>query len=95
MTYAHEYNLDGGKKSMQAFSRPFSLARYAPERWLIAPEDLDWLMDRLDRSPHVPVAPKHALQQTAAYDPGRIEIARRDRMAGAARAPGRTDEISV
>ena len=46
---------------MQAFSRPFSLARYAPKRWLIAPEDLDWLMDRLDRSPHVPVAPKHVL----------------------------------
>ena len=45
MSYAHEYCLHGGKKSMLAFSKPFSLARYAPARWLIAPDDLDWLMD--------------------------------------------------
>jgi len=61
MTYAHEYCLPGGKKSMLAFSRPFSLARYAPRRWVIAPDDLDWLLEELDDSPHVPVAPKHAL----------------------------------
>jgi len=48
---------------MLAYSRPFSLARYAPARWLIAPDDLDWLMDKLDNSPHVPVAPKHVLRR--------------------------------
>jgi len=63
MTYAHEYCLNGGKKSMLAFSRPFSLMRYAPTRWLISPDDLDWLMDELDESPHQPVAPKHALRR--------------------------------
>ena len=63
MTYAHEYNLDYGKKSMVAFSRPFSLARYAPARWLITPDDLDWLMDAVDASPHQPVAPQHALRR--------------------------------
>ncbi len=63
MTYAHEYNLDFGKKSMLAYSRPFSLTRYAPKRWLIADEDLDWLMDALDASPHEPVAPEHALKR--------------------------------
>ena len=63
MTYAHEYNLDFGKKSMLAYSRPFSLARYAPQRWVIAEEDLDWLMDDLDLSPHEPVAPEHALKR--------------------------------
>ena len=36
MSYAHEYCLPGGKKSLLAFSRPFSLTRYAPKRWLIA-----------------------------------------------------------
>jgi hypothetical protein len=61
MTYAHEYNLDFGKKSMLAYSRPFSLARIAPRRWVIAEEDLDWLIDALDNSPHLPVAPDHAL----------------------------------
>ena len=38
MTYAHEYCLPGGKKSMLSFSKPFSLARYAPQSWVVAPE---------------------------------------------------------
>lgn len=63
MTYAHEYNLDFGKKSMLAYSRPFSLARIAPRRWVVAEEDLDWLIDALDNSPHLPVAPDDALQR--------------------------------
>jgi hypothetical protein len=63
MSYAHEYCLPGGKKSMLTFSKPFSLARFAPERWVIAPDDLHWLMDELDNSPHVPVAPKLALRK--------------------------------
>ncbi len=63
MTYAHEYNLNGGKKSMLSFSRPFSLMRYAPSRWVIAPDDLDWLLYALDLSPHVPVAPARALRK--------------------------------
>jgi hypothetical protein len=62
MTYAHEYNLNGGKKSMLAYSKPFSLTRYAPARWLITPDDLYWLMDDIDDSPHLPLAPKHALR---------------------------------
>ena len=63
MTYAHEYCLPGGKKSMLSFSRPYSLARYAPRSWVIAPEDLDWLLVDLDTSPHLPVAPRHALRK--------------------------------
>ncbi len=63
MSYAHEYNLNGGTKSMQAYSKPFSLAGIAPKRWVIAPEELDWLMDKIDESPHEPLAPKHALRK--------------------------------
>ena len=63
MSYAHEYCLPGGKKSMLTFSRPFSLARFAPKRWVIADDDLHWLMDDLDASPHVPLAPKAALRK--------------------------------
>jgi hypothetical protein len=62
MTYAHEYCLPGGKKSMLSFSKPFSLARYAPRSWVVAPEDLDWLLVDLDTSPHLPIAPQHALR---------------------------------
>jgi hypothetical protein len=62
MSYAHEYCLPGGKKSLLAFSRPFSLTRYRPARWVTRDEDLDWLMDALDNSPHVPVAPARAMK---------------------------------
>lgn len=62
MSYAHEYCLPGGKKSMLEFSRPFSLTRFAPKRWVIAEEELHWLMDRLDEAPHIPVAPPAALR---------------------------------
>ena len=63
MSYAHEYCLPGGKKSMLTFSRPFSLARFAPKHWVIADDDLHWLMDALDESPHVPVAPAQAMRE--------------------------------
>ena len=63
MSYAHEYCLPGGKKSMLTFSRPFSLARFAPQRWVTAQDELHWLMDALDASPHVPVAPPRAMRQ--------------------------------
>lgn len=62
MSYVHEYCLPGGKKSMLAFSKPFALTHFAPQRWVIAPEDLHWLMDALDASPHVPVAPKPVMR---------------------------------
>ncbi len=63
MSYAHEYNLNGGKKSMLAYSKPFSLARYAPARWLTTSDELYWLMEDIDDSPHLPLAPKSALQR--------------------------------
>src|SRR5215475_4749616 len=62
MSYAHEYCLPGGKKSMLSYSRPFSLRRYTPKDWVIAPEDLDQLLVDLDTSPHVSLAPPRALR---------------------------------
>ena len=76
MTYAHEYCLPGGKKSMLSFSRPYSLARYAPKNWVTAPDDLDWLLVDLDTSPHVPVAPKRALR--ARRRSSRVELLSQD-----------------
>ena len=70
VSYAHEYCLPSGAKSLLAFSRPFSLARYAPHRWVTADEDLHWLMEALDASPHEAVAPKRVPQRRSA----KIEI---------------------
>ncbi|HZP77940.1 MAG TPA: hypothetical protein VFB45_17470 [Pseudolabrys sp.] len=62
MSYAHEYCMDSGEKSLVAFSRPFLLTRYAPEVWVTSSDNLDWLMDALDDAPHEPVAPRPALR---------------------------------
>jgi hypothetical protein len=47
---------------MLSYSKPFSLARYAPKSWVIAPGDLDQLLVDLDTSPHLPVAPPRVLR---------------------------------
>jgi len=76
MSYAHEYCLPGGKKSMLAYSKPFSLARFAPKHWVIAPENLHWLMDELDASPHVSVAPRPAMRNRRRSSP--VELRAQD-----------------
>lgn len=62
MSYAHEYCLSSGRKSLLEYSRPISLTRYAPHRWVTLPEDLDWLLVELDTAPHIPLAPRRALR---------------------------------
>ena len=76
MSYAHEYCLPGGKKSMLSFSKPFSLKRYAPKDWVVAPEDLDQLLVDLDTSLHRPVAPPPALRNRRRVS--RVELLSQD-----------------
>ena len=63
MSYFHEYLLDDGRKSLRAYSRPFDLSRYQPEKWITAEEELDWLVEALDKSPHFPIAPYAAISR--------------------------------
>lgn len=69
MSYFHEYFIQDGTKTMLSYSAPFSLARYAPARWVVAAEDLDWLGEALDDSPHFPIAPKKVLQRLRKASP--------------------------
>jgi hypothetical protein len=63
MSYFHEYiEDDDGKKTLREYSAPFNLARYAPQKWVTAGEDLHWLVDALDSSRHSPIAPKKILR---------------------------------
>lgn len=62
MSYFHEYLMYDGRKSLRAFSKPFDLKRYAPERWVTAEEELDWLVDTLDVSRHFPAVLKNTLR---------------------------------
>lgn len=62
LSYAHEYLLWNGKKSLIEYSAPFSLSRFDPKKWVIGREDLDWLPDALDNARHFPIAPKKNLE---------------------------------
>lgn len=63
MSYFHEYIDDDGRKSMRAFSAPFDLSRFAPERWVTAGDELDWLVEALDSSRHSPIAPEKIIRK--------------------------------
>lgn len=63
MSYFHEYFLEkNGKKTLRAYSAPFDLTRFAPEKWVTTDEDLGWLAGELDWSRHFPVAPQSVLR---------------------------------
>lgn len=58
LSYAHEYFMDSGEKTLREYSAPFDLSRYNPEAWITAEEELDELVDDLDASRHFPLVPK-------------------------------------
>lgn len=58
MSYFHEYLLWNGRKSLVAYSAPFDLSKYAPEKWVTAGEDLDEIAEALDKSRHFPAVPE-------------------------------------
>jgi hypothetical protein len=62
MSYANEYYLPSGRMSLLEYSKPFAVTRYAPQRWVTEPDDLDWLVLALDASPHVRIASPSALR---------------------------------
>lgn len=62
MSYFHEYLKWSGEKSLRAYSAPFDLSRYAPEKWVTPEEELFWLVEALDESRHFPVAAKKNLR---------------------------------
>jgi hypothetical protein len=72
MSYAHEYFMWDGRKSLRAYSTPFDMSQYPPEKWVTSRRDLDWLPEAIDSSLHFPVLPKRKMQLRIA---SKIEIA--------------------
>lgn len=58
MSYFHEYVMWDGRKSLYAYSIPFNLSKFAPEKWVTSEKDLLWLADQLDGTRHFPIVPK-------------------------------------
>lgn len=61
MSYFHEYFDKRGTKSLVAYSAPFDLSRFNPERWLTSDKKLDWLVEKLDFSRHYPAVSQNIL----------------------------------
>lgn len=62
MSFFHEYLLWNGKKSLRAYSKPFDLSNYAPEKWVTAEGDLLWLVEAIDKARHFPIIPRKNLR---------------------------------
>lgn len=68
MSCFHEYVMNDGRKSLRAFSKPFELRKYSPEKWVTAEEDLNWLVEKLDNARHSPIVPRknaHAIRRAS------------------------------
>lgn len=64
MSYFHEYTFPiTGKKTLREYSKPFDLSRYKLANWLTTEEELFWLVDALDESPHLQMASQSALHK--------------------------------
>ena len=62
ISFFHEYLMWDGRKSLRAYSRPFDLSKFAPERWVTADKELFWLVEALDKTRHFPTVPKKNLR---------------------------------
>ncbi len=58
MSYFHEYLMHDRRKSLRAYSAPYDLRIYRPERWITEEKDLFWLVGALDRARHFPTVSK-------------------------------------
>jgi hypothetical protein len=64
MSYFHEYVVSkSGAKTLREYSKPFDLSRYQLASWLVADDELQWLVDDLDNSMHFAIAPKLVLKK--------------------------------
>ena len=58
LSYFHEYfNNKSRKKVLRSYSKPFNLKRLGT-KWITAEDDLYFIADAIDRSPHFPIVPK-------------------------------------
>ncbi len=73
LSYFHEYFLDNGKKTLRSYSRPFDLRKFLKRGWLTDEEDLFYLVEALDNSPHEHILSKKAVGELRRADS--VEIA--------------------
>lgn len=62
VSYFHEYLMYDRRKSLRAYSAPYDLSKFAPQRWITEEKELFWLVRALDNARHFPIAPKKNLK---------------------------------
>lgn len=65
--FEHYYNWDG-ERTLRAYSRPVSLARFDRIGWMTAEDDLWPVVDHLARIAHTPLIPAAAARRLAGLD---------------------------
>lgn len=63
MSFAHEYYLWDGRKSLRGYSASFDLSKYSPEKWIVSGESLDWLMTALSKTRYFPIGPENIMRR--------------------------------
>jgi hypothetical protein len=64
-----------GTKTLREYSKPFDITKFDPATWWAAPS-LDWLAEKLDDSPHLPLIPKSAIKNLRKVSKIEIEAAK-------------------
>jgi hypothetical protein len=67
LSYFHEYFTDDGKKTLQSFSKPFTLKKFG-DSWITNEDDLWDIGASLDDSPHIEIAHKSVLKNLRKAD---------------------------
>lgn len=57
LSYFHEYTDDHGRKTLRRYSRPFDLQRFSKKNWMTDEQDLWYIAEALDSSPHIELVP--------------------------------------
>jgi hypothetical protein len=72
MSYFHEY-VNGAKKTLHKYSRPFDLRREDPREWVTGAKDCFDLAGRLDDSPHFPLITRAQAKRLRRRDPTELK----------------------
>jgi hypothetical protein len=81
MSFFHEYFTDDGKKTLRSFSKPFNLVKFAKRKWLTSDEELWYIAEALDDSPHFQILTKSAIANLRRADQVEIEAGKITRWA--------------
>ena len=73
MSYFHEYFLDDGKKTMRDFSRPFNVSPLLKRGWTTSEDNLWYIAEMLDDSPHESILTRSMIRRLRRADPIEIE----------------------